>query len=90
MEIAEQAISGLYEIAKELESFDNGLSEQINIENNATDTAKTSMWITKSIDEEAIKEPLERARKLIAQSKDETRKLDAAIITELTKKKPQA
>ena len=90
VEIAEQAISSFYEVAKELECFDNGLSERISIEDNATDTDKTSIWITKSIDEEAIKEPLERVRKLIAQLKDETRKLDAAIITDLTKKKPQA
>ena len=50
---------------------------------------ETLFHVLKTIDTEEIKEPLDKVEKLVKQLRIEVNKLKSAIITELTKEKPQ-
>lgn len=91
VEVAEKAVQNLYAVLADWKQTESGLSHRLATEGNETEYENTKyIYLTKEIGEDAIKEPLEEINKLIEPLKEAVKKLDQAIITEITKEKPKA
>lgn len=86
---AERAIQVLEDLVTEMELGEPGKSLTANREVRETGEKETLFHVLKTIDTEEIKEPLDNVEKLVEQLHIEVNKLKSAIITELTKEKPQ-
>lgn len=95
VEIAEEAIKKLNAVMNEIEFIENGLSERISAEeieggSKEAENEHAHIYLIKSIDEEAIKVQLATVQEIMKPLKEAVKGLGNAIITELTKEKPQA
>lgn len=85
---AEDAIVTLRRLVSEMETGNFG-GTMIANEKVLHEKKWARFEVRKTIDTEAIKEPLETINKLVCQMREEVGKLETAVITELTKGKPQ-
>ena len=86
---AERAIQVLENLVTEMELGEPGRNLAANREVSEPGEKETLFHVLKTIDTEEIKEPLDKVEKLVKQLHIEVNKLKSAIITELTKEKPQ-
>lgn len=91
VESAEEAIKKLCSVMKELELFEHGMPERLNVEEIESNSSEetTYFYLSKSIDVDAIKEPLAAVKALMQPLREAVKGLDKAIITEMTKEKPR-
>lgn len=87
---AEAAVKHLCEVVKEIEFMENGMAVNITAEdvNMAAEEGRSGsyLYVSKYIDVEAVKGPLEEVKKIMAPLKEQVEKLDAAIIEEIITK----
>lgn len=86
---AERAIQVLQNLVTEMELGEPVKNLAANSEVEEPGAKATLFYILETIDTEKIKEPLDNVGKLVEQLHTEVDKLKSAIITELTKEKPQ-
>lgn len=86
---AEDAIQALRRLVLEMDMEGSGRTLIANKKTLLTEEKTALFQVRKTIDTDLIKEPLENAEKLVKQLHEEISKLEMAIVTELTKEKPQ-
>lgn len=86
---AERAIGALQRLVTEMELSDPAKNLLANEDAMEPGTKTELFFIVKTIDTEAVKEPLGNVEKLVEQLHEEVEKLKSAIITEMIKEKPQ-
>lgn len=86
---AEDAIQALRRLVSEMDMEGRGRTLISNEKTLLTEEKTALFQVRKTIDTDLIKEPLENVEKLVKQLHEEISKLEMAIVTELTKEKPQ-
>lgn len=86
---AEDAIQALRRLVSEMDMEGSGRTLISNEKTLLTEEKTALFQVRKTIDTDLIKEPLENVEKLVKQLHEEISKLEMAIVTELTKEKPQ-
>ena len=86
---AEDAIQTLRRLVSEMDTEGSGRTLIANEKTVLTEEKTALFQVRKTIDTDLIKEPLENAEKLVKQLHEEIRKLEMAIVTELTRETPQ-